>query len=230
MHGCWLESYWGIPGQIFGWKTTDSSPRMASKVITAMDRRTWQALTTGYVELPRRRVHTGVWFRLLRTLLDELNTPLSQCGVYAKSIRFVWKQCGHQVRAGQYNWRPYETLDLGVQLQMLEAAATAIDLIESMVLSPHGEQAELFLPEPQTKFTKGLPSNEGEREPMNHLQKALNALNEVMAEARSNPETARSLFKLASYKKRDPGFQERLRTIFANEGIPLEFLSHYSPE
>jgi hypothetical protein len=24
-----------------------------------MDRRTWQALTTGFVELPRRRIHAG---------------------------------------------------------------------------------------------------------------------------------------------------------------------------
>jgi hypothetical protein len=87
-------------------------------------------LTTGYVELPRRRVHTGVWFRLLRTLLVELNTLLSQCDVYAESIRFVWKQCGHLVRAGQYNWRPYENLDLAVQLQMLEAASNAVDLVE----------------------------------------------------------------------------------------------------
>ena len=32
-----------------------------------------------------------------------------------------------------------------------------------MVLSPHGEHAEVFLPEPQTEFINGLPSNEREK-------------------------------------------------------------------
>lgn len=43
-----------------------------------MDRRTHEGITTGTVTLPRRPVHVGVWFRLLRTLLDEVNTPTSQ--------------------------------------------------------------------------------------------------------------------------------------------------------
>ena len=42
-----------------------------------------------------------VWFRLLRTLLDELNTPISQCGSCAGSMRDVWERCGHPPRAGQ---------------------------------------------------------------------------------------------------------------------------------
>jgi hypothetical protein len=70
-HGCWLESYSGVPGQFLGWENADAAPRTASDAMVAMDRRTWQALTTGYVELPRRRIHAGLWFRLLRTLLDE---------------------------------------------------------------------------------------------------------------------------------------------------------------
>ncbi|MEO6319122.1 MAG: recombinase family protein, partial [Polaromonas sp.] len=95
LHGCWLESYWGVPGRFLGWENADATPRTASDAIGAMDRRTWQALTMGHVELPRRRIHAGLWFRLLRTLLDELNTPLSQCGTCAGNIRYVWERCGH---------------------------------------------------------------------------------------------------------------------------------------
>lgn len=95
-----------------------------------------QALTTGHVELPRRRIHAGLWFRLLRTLLDELNTPLSTCGTYAGYLRQIWECCGHPLRAGQSLWRPYETLNPAVRLQMLEAAATAISLIEVRDISP----------------------------------------------------------------------------------------------
>ncbi|MCZ7140516.1 hypothetical protein O6379_23730, partial [Salmonella enterica subsp. enterica] len=94
----------------------------------------WQALTTGHVELPRRRIHAGLWFRLLRTLLDELNTPLSTCGTCAGYLRQVWEGCGHPLRAGQSLWRPYETLNPAVRLQMLEAAATAISLSSAAMI------------------------------------------------------------------------------------------------
>ena len=52
-------------------ENADAEPRTASDAIAAMDQRTWQALTTGHLELPRRRIHAGLWFRLLRALLDE---------------------------------------------------------------------------------------------------------------------------------------------------------------
>ena len=160
-HGCWLESYWGVTGQFMGWENASCEPRQASAPISAMDRRTWQALTAGYVELPRRRVHAGLWFRLLRTLLDELNTPISLWGSYGGIIRYVWERCGQPLRAGQRRWHPYEILAYPVQLQMLEAAATAIQLIESETLRPCGEFAGLFLPEPQSEFTTGLQADAG---------------------------------------------------------------------
>ncbi|PWW31526.1 TniQ family protein [Chromohalobacter israelensis] len=230
LHGCWLEAYWGIPGRFLRWENTTPSPRAAGEAITAMDQRSWQALTMGYVELPRRRVHAGLWFRLLRSVLDELNTPLSYCGKGAGSIRYVWERCGHPPRAGQNQWRPYEMLDTVVQLQMLEAAATAIDLLESQVVIPRGEQAGLFLPEPQTGFSRGLPVKERQQKPIHDWKKMVRAINEAFAEARYNPETARSLFALAASGKRDPDSLERLRDEFAQEGIPQEFLSHYEPD
>lgn len=228
-HGCWLEFYSGVPGRFLSWENADAAPRTASEAVAVMDRRTWQALTKGYVELPRRRIHAGVWFRLLRTLLDELNTPLSQCGPYAWSVRYAWECCGHPLRAGQSLWRPYEILAPAVQLQMLEAAATAIELIESNVVRPHGERAALFLLEPQTGFTNGMPEKKRKPEPIDHWREAIKALNEAIAEARHNRETARSLFALASYGRRDPESLDRLRVTFAQEGIPPEFLSHYIP-
>lgn len=229
IHGCCLDFYLGIPGHFFGWEHTGSSPRMATNAIAAMDRRTWQALTTGYVELPRRRIHAGLWFRLLRTLLEELNTPLSQCGSSGESIRSVWERCGHPLRAGQSMWRSYEVLDSAVQLQMLEAAATAIHLIESRELAPRGEQAELFLQEPQIEFTTGLPADMQQKKLINHWQKAMQAINEAIVAARRDPDTARSLFALASYGRRDPASLEHLRAMFSEMRIPLDFLSHYDP-
>lgn len=226
-HGCWLESYWGKPGLFIGWEKNDPSPRAASATITAMDQRTWQALTTGHVDLPRRRIHAGLWFRLLRTLLEELNTPISRCGPSAKTIRSVWDRCGRPLRAGQHVWRPYETLDLAVQLQMLEAAATAIQLIESETFNACGMQSALFLPKPEIHLPP-VSKREPKAVTVNHWHEAMKAFREAMIEARHNPETACSLFALAAYGSRhDPAALERLRADFAEEQVPLEFLSHY---
>jgi hypothetical protein len=178
-------------------------------------------LTTGGVKLPRRRIHAGIWFRLLRTLLDEVNTPLSQCGTCAEGIRQVWARSGHPPRAGQNLWRPYEALDLKLQLQMLEAVAAAIDLIESKSLRPQGKQAELFVP------PTDLPVDEPKTAPSNSWREAFEALNKSIAEAQSNPEAARSLFAIASYGRRDPKSLEDLRSLFAEVGIPHEYLSSY---
>lgn len=214
LHGCWLESYWGIPGRLLEWQNDDAAPRTANDAIAAMDLRTWQALTQGYVELPRRRIHAGLWFRLLRTLLDELNTPLSQCGTFAGYIRHVWEGCGHPLRAGQSLWRPYEVLEITIQVQMLEATATAINMLEARVISPPGELAKLFWQEPQTGFTNGLAAVERKQEPVNHWDEAIKAINEALAEARYNPETARSLFDMASWGQRDSESLQRLRDMF----------------
>ncbi len=45
LHGCWLESYWGVPGRFLGWENADAEPRTASDAIAAMDQRTGQAGT-----------------------------------------------------------------------------------------------------------------------------------------------------------------------------------------
>ena len=93
-----------------------------------------------------------------------------------------------------------------------------------------GQQLRLFWSEPQTGFTSGLPTKAPKPEPINHWQRAVQAIDEAIIEARHNPETARSLFALASYGRRDPASLEQLRATFAKEGIATEFLSHYEPD
>ena len=75
-----------------------------------------------------------------------------------------------------------------------------------------------------------MPAKVPKPEPINHWQRAAQAIDEAIIEARHNPETARLLFTLASYGRRDPESLERLRATFTKEGIPPEFLSHYEPE
>jgi hypothetical protein len=221
IHSCRLEAYYGTLKHTF-WEQIDGAPREMNDAIVAMDKRTWQALTTGYVELPFRRIHAGVWFRLLRTLLDELNTPLSYCGKYAKNIIHIWTCSGYTSRAGQLLWKPYEVLDLPVQLKMLETAAIAIREIELQVIPSPGDQGYLFLPPPIiTRFQNN--------EPINHWHEAVKAINKALSDAQHNPDTARALFSLASLGQREPEQLERLRLDFIQNGIPSEFLSHFNP-
>lgn len=226
-HGCWLESYWGLPGMILGWETQNSAPRVANAAILSMDKRTWQALTSGHVDLPRRRIHAGIWFRLLRTVLEELNTAPSVCGAAKEGIRAIWKHCGRPPRAGLTTWRPYEMLAPHMQLQMLEAAAVAMQLIESRALSPKGQDAALFLPEPWIPPIAASSARDGSHNPIYYWRRAMEAIDEAVAQSRRDPEAARMLFAIASRDYRDtPAELARVRADCIGLGIPPGFLSY----
>ncbi|WNF25328.1 hypothetical protein RI138_00110 [Streptomyces sp. C11-1] len=63
----------------------------------ARDRYTHQALTTGRVDLPGRAVHAGVWFRLLRSLLNEVSPATSSQGAHGKgTLQLIWQDTGHR--------------------------------------------------------------------------------------------------------------------------------------
>lgn len=73
----------------------------------ALDRYTHQALTTGRVALPGRNVHAGVWFRLLRSLLDEVSLAATSQGAHGKNtLRLIWQNTGHPERAGLTSGAP----------------------------------------------------------------------------------------------------------------------------
>jgi hypothetical protein len=86
-------------------------------------------------------------------------------------------------------------------------------------ISPPGEHAKLFWSEPQTGFTSGLSAKTPKPEPVDHWQRAVQAIDEAIIEARHDPETARSLFALASYGRRDP-FPGTVARHLRKEGIP----------
>lgn len=224
-HGCWLEACWGLPGTFVNWKSNDTSPRPASAAIRSMDQRSWEALTTGHVRLPRQRVPADLWFRLLRSLLEELNTPISRCGAGSRSLRAVWNHFGQPLRAGRLTWQPFEALGLPAQLQMLEVAANAIELIETEAIRPLGAQAELFLPGPGAELTLDRLMRILRRKSGKGWQEAWKVVHDAIADARHNPETARALYALASCGKRhDPVALEGLRALFIEAQVSQEFL------
>ncbi|MEU4088748.1 hypothetical protein [Streptomyces aureus] len=95
-HGLLLQVAYIPSGTFLGWESTGESVQ-ADAAVQAMDRLTHQGLATGRVDLPRRPVHLGLWLRLLRTLLDELNTPVSLLrAAGARTLRRVWAAAGER--------------------------------------------------------------------------------------------------------------------------------------
>lgn len=195
-----------------------------------MDTRTWQALTLGYVDLPRRRVHAGIWFRLLRTIIDELSTARSECGVSQRLIRAVWDYLKYPYRAGQSTWRPYERLTFVQQRQTLEAAAAAMHLLETGVLTAGGNNAELFLPAPEVVVSPGRlvrkkPLVKPPPSAAELMQKAHDSLDAMIEKAKHDPAAAQYLFDSMVYPPGDEDAGRDVRNSFTHHGIPLEFLS-----
>ncbi|MEQ1486658.1 TniQ family protein [Methyloglobulus sp.] len=126
VHGCWLELVRGYSDNFHSSVDRGSLPRAADQVITKMDRYTEQAFTTGYVNLPRRNIHAGLWYRLLRTLIEDISTPVTRCGAQSKTLKKIWSSLGYSLRAGKLYWQPFEILEPAVQVQFLEAAATTL--------------------------------------------------------------------------------------------------------
>lgn len=148
VHGCRLEPFLGTPGTFLIWANGRTDPRPVPEACAVMDRRTGQALTQGYVGLPRRTVHAGAWFRLLRSLVEDLLASRSRYPAQGQDLCSVWEHSGHRVRAGLEAWRPFESLDVSMQMRVLEATATAIRMIESGDIVGRGPGAALLVPEP----------------------------------------------------------------------------------
>jgi hypothetical protein len=225
-HGVRLQPNYGTVGEFVFWDNPGHLPRAPGSELVAMDRRTHEALTTGMVELPRRPVHAGVWFRLLRTLLDELNTPACHAQSQAKVLEQIWHITERPARAGLAKWRPYEDLPWTVQQATLEAAAVAIHLIEEGDINAKGTLGSLFLVELHLLIPDGHPPA-WTAEPIDYWECGRDDFNVAVELARHDPDAARQLFRLSTYRCRSPACFERGADMLREVGIPASFLSHY---
>jgi hypothetical protein len=218
-HGVMLEPFIGFPGEYLAW-THDAGPRDATDTVQAMDRRTEQALRTGHVELPGRTVHAGMWFRLLRTLLDEVSTPATYWQSRARDLTQIWERSGHPVRAGAGLWRPYEAFPWTVQAQLLEAASCAIELLEAGELRGRGTHAGLFFPVHEP-VNDGRPTHATpEMVYVRRWKQATTALEDLIGRARTDPGQAQALFDFLAAPHHTTASCERARATLHALGIP----------
>ncbi|MBW4818101.1 TniQ family protein [Rhodococcus qingshengii] len=203
-HRCRLEPCHVVPGQIVFWDRSvcalgkDLRPTPVHSTVTALDHRTTAALAEGSVLLPRARVHAGLWFRMLRTLIDEICIPLSKAGTYARDLRLIW-ECADD-RPPRALTRPFEYLNRADQSRILAGAAAAITLIEDGTITAAGTHGDLLSPYPADAVFAGIPFPPSVPAPPAHTDTASSAweklpalIDAVVAAARENADTARSL-------------------------------------
>jgi hypothetical protein len=224
IHGLMLEPAVIVPGVGVEWE--QDAGEEAPAVIRRMDARTWGALTSGGADLPRRRVHAAVWFRVLRALLDELNRPLRYVPPNRGLLVAVWDRAGAGLRAGQGRWKPFEALAEPVQRTFLRAAATAMAMIEAHEVRPLGAQADLFRPEPVAARDLPSPVSGGRSghespPPRSCFKECIRMADELVMLARRDPDTAREVRDLLRFGRRDPGSLAGVDALLNELGIPV---------
>ena len=220
-HGLILQQCSGSRGNHFIWPDPNEEPIPASDPVLAMDRRTEQARSDGHVDLPAHRVHAGVWFRLLRGIVDEVSTPITYWGTRASDLRRIYESCEHPVRAEQTGWRPYEEFPWSVQAQLLKAAAHAIGLVEDGTVQGRGEHATLLYPV-YDPVDAGTPPD---RPHVTASRGVTAAIEEATQAARQDPAEAQALYNLLVYGCRTVEAETELLRTFDALGIPTLALS-----
>lgn len=243
-HGCRLEDMMGIRGAFLSWTHPDTGPTTVPGPVAAMDRRTEEAMRTGIVSLPGRQVHAGVWFRLLRTLIEELSTPISALGCSAqRALREIWQHTGRPLRGGMTRWRPYEALPWPHQQSFLEAAATAMHLINTGQVPAAGTLGALLRSEPHRPVIGGTPPAEGTsapettaagnapeqgatlmEEPAGYWRQARDSMYQVIAAAQDDPAVASQLLAFLTAWNRTPEHRKRVRQDMITLGVPEHHL------
>jgi hypothetical protein len=217
-HGCWLEQVTDVEIALLDGHQLE--PRSVDEPLAALDRYTYDALTTGCVELPGRSVHAGVWFRLLRCLLDELSLATTTLRAHGRTtVEQVWKVTGRPERGGLTVWKPYEQLDWDTQEAMLHAAAVALDLAATGGIIACGRLASALAP-PRLHVYDGDPPDPAR----GAWAEAVAQMEAAIKQAHTDHDTARQLLSLLTFGCRTLDRFEEERAYLFGIGIPAEFL------
>lgn len=234
-HRCFLEPCFGYPDQLH-WDTERPLPRPAPPAVVTLDRYTDQALDNGAVSLPGRVVHGGMWFRLLRTLVDELCSPLDDAGTV---VREIWASRGG--RSPRLLYRPFESLRWPDQAELLTVAADTITCLDAGEITPQGDHGHLFIPEPVgpdlppgRHRRRQRPTRPAYPKPLqaasdgDHYSTAAAAFSRAITEAvdaaRRDPHIARTLFGFTRQSCHTEQELERLLGTFDALDIPTHDL------
>ena len=211
-HGCLLGPEPDVWSAVLA--RTGPRPAPASPHVAVMVRYTFQALETGRVSLPGGSVHAGVWFRLLRTLLDEVSTAPSAVSASSRAtLELIWSRAGLPVRGGLTVWRPYERLAWPAQQAMAGAAATALHLAAAGEITARGTLGRYLAPEPHCDVY------EGDRQAWEQRQ-IVAEFDAMIVRARTDADTARRFLTMLTVGCRTIAGFYRERQYLIGLGIP----------
>ncbi|MBF6278435.1 MULTISPECIES: hypothetical protein [Nocardia] len=212
-------------------------PVAVTEAVAALENYTHQALTTAYVVLPRRTVHAGVWFRLLRCLLDELSLSVSALSkTSAQLLAQIWEAAKLPERAGLRAWQPFENLPWGVQHDLLTAAAVAVKLAADRWIHPRGSLGLLLkAPAHETVYPGDDPARAaGTPVAIGDLHAAMRvqdwaAIHELVADVeravRADPDTARDVLAfLVAFDPTPARIAEERELLIRKWDVPPHFL------
>lgn len=215
-HGCLLQPEPDVRFAVLA--GNELRPVPASPHVAALDQCTFRALTTGRVSLPGGQVHAGVWFRLLRTLLDEVSTAPSMVGALSRAtLGVIWRRLGMPVRGGLAVWRPYERLAWPLQRAMISATATALHLGGTGEITARGTLGRYLACEPHRDVY------EGDRQAW-EIKQAAAELDAVIGQARTDPGAARQVLAMLTAGCRTLAGFYRERQFLIGLGIPAQLL------
>lgn len=221
-HGCLLHQVIarGRNGSSIEWRGGHADIVDAPEAVLALDRLTHQGMATGRVTLAGRPVHVGVWFRLLRILLEELNTPLVHLSTTTqKAVRRVWRALELPVRAGLGLRTLHENLDWPRQQRLLHAAAAAVHLAQTGHITARGtlgSALQVQLP-PQVRDDDARPR-------VDVWKQAMDELHAVVEQAQRDPDAARRFYSMCAHISSRPAWSAEARDMLIDIGIPAAFL------
>jgi len=121
-HGCYLEECFITPGRYISWKETRSGkPSAATRLL---DQITYQAMISGVATDYAGAKPAAIWFRKLRTVIEELSAPAYVHGEDRKIMKALWSKIGED--APYAVRRTFEKMKWEDQHQILQVAAFAI--------------------------------------------------------------------------------------------------------
>jgi hypothetical protein len=201
------------------------APVPVSEPLAALDRYTHEAVATGTVALRGRTVHAGVWFRLLRSLLDEVSLADHNLAPGSKAdLDHIWRETGRPRRGGLAVWRPYEQMDWPAQEAMLHAASVALQLAADSLIDPRGVLGSAVRPARRFHVYDGDQPRRDRHPPRDAWEELVEQLNAAIDRARTDPGTARSILAMLTIACRNLDSFEEQRSYLFGIGIPAAFL------
>lgn len=212
----------------FLWLANEIEPKDAPHSLRRMDAMTLQAITQGITEVPRGKMHGGIWLRILRNLLEELSLPSSAMPNKIRSLLgSFWEELDLSFRHSLSRWKPFEEYKHHQQYSLMHVASLIIEsacerrwglpdfLVEHLapILTPKKDLASVYRPHyapPRIEECNGKPLP------------SLNVLMDELIEAmRKDPNEVRAFRRLIFSFNPSPARRKGIDDGLKELGIPI---------